>query len=150
MKTKNYALFTANPVKHVKFSGFNFGHAYCKIKQLVFTGLATTKTLQSGLATSFNIFPWNLKIAPFISNKSILSMPGFRGKPPINIAISASLNIILGSCPTWTSFKFLNPHSSNSCFIPYNSSTHYSRSYNLNEIETSSPNIYPEHNKGSV
>lgn len=93
------ALLWSKRVKQLKLRLSIDGAECWRIKQFVFAGLATTTTLTSFFATVFRASPCSMKIFPFNSNNSFLSIPAFLGKPPMNIPTSISLNKILGSEP---------------------------------------------------
>jgi hypothetical protein len=102
----------------VKFSlGIELA-VYARIRQLVFAGLATTSDLQFLLATSLSASPYTLKISPLVLSKSLRSMPGLRGNPPMKTQTSTSLNKILGSEPEDTACSNGYAPSSISRMIP--------------------------------
>uniref|UniRef100_A0A0E9WER8 Uncharacterized protein n=1 Tax=Anguilla anguilla TaxID=7936 RepID=A0A0E9WER8_ANGAN len=62
------------------------------IKQLVFAGFPTTRTLTVFLAYLSRAAPWDLKMATLALSRSFLSMPSFLGMEPTRMAASRSLN----------------------------------------------------------
>jgi len=57
-------------------------------KIYIFTGLATTTILQVVLAYSLRALPYSMKILLFVYNRSFLSIPGLRGKPPFKFDLN--------------------------------------------------------------
>jgi hypothetical protein len=73
-----------------------FGAHCMAVRQLVFAGLPTTRTLTDLEATVLRYSPCSLKIPQFLARRSLRSMPSLRGNAPSMTTASAPVN---ATCP---------------------------------------------------